>query len=70
MNTSALIDSPNFNTNLPPPLVPQQAVPTMSHPTEQQRETPAMKNSVSNAEILKSIQSIAKVMQQQLLFSS
>ena len=69
-STSVLMDLPNVNTNLPPPLVPQQATSAMSQPTQQQSETPAMANSVSSAKILESIQSIAKVMQQQLLFSS
>ena len=69
-NTSALLDLPNVNTNLPPPLTPQQMNPVMSQPTQQQAESPIASNPVSSNEILQSIQSIAKVMQQQLLFSS
>ena len=69
-STSALLDLPNINTNLPPPLTPQQTNPAMSQPTQQQTENPVVINSVSSNEILESIQSIAKVMQQQLLFSS
>ena len=68
-NTSALLDLPNVNTNLPPPLTPQQRNPVMSLPTQQQAENPIVTNPVSSNEILISIQSIA-VMQQQLLFSS
>ena len=41
----------------------------MSQPI-QQAEVPTLTNSVSSNEILESIQSIAKMMQQQLLFSS
>ena len=47
MNTSALMDLPNINTNLPPPLVPQQAVPMMSQSMQEQTETPVATNSVS-----------------------
>ena len=41
----------------------------MPQPTQQQTESPSA-SSVSSNEILESIQSIVKVMQQQLLFSS
>ena len=67
---SALMDLPNVNTNLPPPLMPQQAASTMSQPTQEHQEPPVTTDSVSSAEILESIQSNVKVMQQQLLFSS
>ena len=72
-NNSALLDLPNVNTNLPPPLTPQQmnqGDPVMSQPTHQQPEGPIATSPVSSNEILESIQSIVKVMQQQLLFSS
>ena len=76
-NNSALLDLPNVNTNLPPPLTPQQmnqvmtdAMTMMLQPNQQQAEGPIATNPVSSNEILESIQSIAKVMQQQLLFSS
>ena len=67
-NTSALLDLPNINTNLPLPLTPQQAASAMSQPTQEVVDRPVAMN--SSSEILESIQSIAKVMQQQLLFSS
>ena len=69
-NNSAIMDLPNINTNLPPPLVPQQTASTMPPPTQECQESPLTTDSVSSAEILEFIQSIAKVMQQQLLFSS
>ena len=42
----------------------------VSQSTQQQTETPIVSNIVSNSEILESIQSIMKVMQQKLMFSS
>ena len=72
-NNSALLDLPNVNTNLPPPLTPQQMNQVnrvMSQPIQQQPEGPIATSPVSSNKILESIQSIAKVMQQQLLFSS
>ena len=76
-NNSALLDLPNVQMNLPPPLIPQQssqvstdAVDTMAQPTRGQDETPIVTNAVSNSEILESIQNITKVMQQQLMFNS
>ena len=72
-NNSALLDLPNVNTNLPPPLTPQQMNQVnhvMSQPIQQQPEGPIVTSPVSSNKILESIQSIAKVMQQQLLFSS
>ena len=70
-NTSALLDLPNINTNLPPPLTPQtnQVNPvTLQFPQQQQEqqqpEQPGViaRNQVTNSEILESIQSITKVM--------
>ena len=72
-NNSALLDLPNVNTNLPSPLIPQQtnqANPVMSQPIQQQPEEAIATNPATSNEILESIQSIGKVMQQQLLFSS
>ena len=72
MNNSALLDLPNVNTNLPPPLTPQQidAVNRTSQHMQQQAPMQMVANAVSNSEILESIQNITKVMQQQLMFSS
>ena len=75
-NNSALLDLPNVNTNLPPPLTPQQTNQAMTDTMDAmpqsapQVEGPIVTNSVSSNEILESIQSIAKVMQEQLIFSS
>ena len=72
-NNSGLLDLPNVNVNLPPPLAPQQmnqVHPVMSRPIQQQTEVPIVTSSISSSEILESIQSIMKVIQQQLLFSS
>ena len=46
------------------------AVNAMSQPTREETEALIVTNTVSNSVILESIQSIAKVMQQQLMFSS
>ena len=75
VSSPGLLDLPNVNVNLPPPLTlqvtqPNQVMPMMPQPVEQQAEIPTMASSVSSSDILESIQSIAKVMQQQLLFSS
>ena len=66
ISSSALLDLPNINTNLPPPLLPN---PSPHHHQLHQTEVtnPAQ---VMNSEILKSIQSITEVMQQQLLLNS
>ena len=75
-NNSAILDLPNANMNLPPPLTPHQMNQVMTDATNvmpqsaPQAEGPIVGNPVSSNEILESIQSIAKVMQQQLLFSS
>ena len=75
-SNSAILDLPNVNTQLPPPLVPRQAgVTTMDRAdallqSQQQEQLLIMTNTVSNTELLESIQSITRVMQQQLLFSS
>ena len=70
VSNSAILDLPNVNTNLPPPLLPNPG----SHYHQQQHNKvhPMEVNSgqVTNSEILKSIQSITEVMQQQLLLNS
>ena len=66
-----LLDLPNINTNLPPPLMPNPN----SHYHQQHRNQVHQTEvsnpvQVTNSEILKSIQSIMEVMQQQLLLNS
>ena len=76
-NNSALLDLPNVQTNLPPPLTPQrlnqvstESVDGMAQTTRVQEEVTREANVVSNTDILESIQNITKVMQQQLMFNS
>ena len=70
VSSSAILDLPNINTNLPPPLLPNPS----SHYHQQQHNqvhpTEVNPGQVTNSEILKSIQSIMEVMQQQLLLNS
>ena len=66
ISSSALLDLPNINTNLPPPLLPN---PSPHHHQLHQTEV-TNPGQVTNSEILKSIQSITEVMQQQLLLNS
>ena len=70
VSNSAILDLPNVNTNLPPPLLPNPS----SHYHQQQHNqvhpTEVTSGHVTNSEILKSIQSITEVMQQQLLLNS
>ena len=66
VSSSALLDLPNINTNLPPPLLPN---PSPHHHQVHQTEV-TNPGQVTNSEILKSIQSITKLMQQQLLLNS
>ena len=58
-----------MNTNLPPPLLPN---PSLHHHHQHQVHQAEVSNpgQVTNSEILKSIQSITNVMQQQLLLNS
>ena len=73
VSNQGLLDLPNVNVNLPPPLTPQVTQSSqhmMPQPVEQQAEMPTRTNRVSSSDILESIQSIAKIMQQQILFSS
>ena len=72
---STILDLPNINTNLPPPITPHQVNQTSPElggkmHRAQQPEGLVATNSVSSNEILESIQSIAKIMQQQLMFNS
>ena len=64
---SAILDLPNINTNLPPPLLPNPS-PHHHHQVHQMEVTNL--GQVMNSEILKSIQGITEVMQQQLLLNS
>ena len=66
VSSSALLDLPNVNTNLPPPLIPN---PNPHYYQPHQTEV-TNQGQVTNSEILKSIQSITEVMQQQLLLNS
>ena len=66
VSNSAIFDLPNVNTNLPPPLLPNPS----SHYHQPQHPTEVNSGQVTNSEILKSIQSITEVMQQQLLLNS
>ena len=72
-NNSVLLDLPNVNTNLTPPLKPQQMNQVDSvipQSTQQQPEGMIRTSQVTSSEILESIQSIMKVLQQELLFNS
>ena len=70
-SSPTLLDLPNVNTNLPPPLLPN---PTSNYHQQHHNHIHQMEVSnpgqVTNSEILKSIQSITEVMQQQLLLNS
>ena len=70
-NSSALLDLTNVNTNLPPPLLPNPSS-HYHHQHHNQVHHAEVSNpgQVTNSEILKSIQSITEVMQQQLLLNS
>ena len=66
VSSSALLDLPNINTNLPPPLLPNPC----PHHHQLHQMGVANPGQVTNSKILKSIQSITEVMQQQLLLNS
>ena len=69
VSSSAILDLPNVNTNLPPPLLPNPGSHQNQHHKVHQTEV-TNPGQVTNSEILKSIQSITEVMQQQLLLNS
>ena len=66
VSSSALMGLPNINTNLPPPLLPN---PSPNHHNQLHQTEVTNPGQVTNSEILKSIQSITEVMQQQLLLN-
>ena len=71
VSNSAILDLPNVNMNLLPPLLPN---PSSHYHQQHHNQVHQMESSnpgqVTNSEILKSIQSITEVMQQQLLLNS
>ena len=70
VSSSAILDLPNVNANLPPPLLPN---PSSHYHQQWHNQVHLMEvnpGQVTNSEILKSIQSITEVMQQQLLLNS
>ena len=70
VSSSAILDLPNVNTNLPPPLLPNPSAHYHHQHQNQVHQTEVNPGQVMNSEILKSIQSITEVMQQQLLLNS
>ena len=70
VSNSAILDLPNVNTNLPPPLLPNPSSHYHQQQHNQVHRTEVNSGQVINSEILKSIQSIMEVMQQQLLLNS
>ena len=71
VSSSAILDLPNINTNLPPPLLPNPSSHYhQQHHTQVHQTESSNPGQVTNSEILKSIQSITEVMQQQLLLNS
>ena len=69
-SSSALLDLPNINTNLPPPLLPNPSSHYHHQHHNQVHQTEVNSGQVTNSEILKSIQSITEIMQKQLLLNS
>ena len=69
VSSSAILDLPNVNTNLPPPLLPNLSSHHQHH-HNQVHQMEVNPGQVTKSEILKSIQSITEVMQQQLLLNS
>ena len=71
VSNSAILDLPNVNTNLPPPLLPNQSFHYHQQHHNQVHQTESSNpGQVTNSEILKTIQNITEVMQQQLLLNS
>ena len=70
-SSPTLLDVPNVNTNLPPPLMPN---PSSHYHQQHHNQVHQMElgnpGQDTNSEILKSIQSITEVIQQQLLLNS
>ena len=69
VNSSALLDLSNVNTNLPPPLLPN-ASPHQHHNHQVHQVEITNPGQATNSEILKCIQSITEVMQEQILLNS
>ena len=69
VSSSVILDLPNVNTSLPPPLLPNPSSHQNQHHQVHQTEV-TNPGQVTNSKILKSIQSITEVMQQQLLLNS
>ena len=67
-DNSALLDLPNVQTELPEPLTPHRITPPVLTHVEEVINNPSA-SSVTNTQILESIQNITKVMQQQLIFN-
>ena len=70
ISSSAILDLPNVNTNLPPPLLPNPSPHHHHHHNQVHQVEVNNPGQVTNSEILRSIQSITEVMQQQLLLNS
>ena len=70
ISNSAILDLRNVNTNLPPPLLPNPSSHYHQQHHNQEHQMEVNPGQVTNSEILKSIQSITEVMQQQLLLNS
>ena len=70
ISSSTLLDLPNVNTNLSPPLLPNPSPHHHQHHNQVLQVEVNNPGQVTNSEILKSIQSITEVMQQQLLLNS
>ena len=71
ISNSTILDLPNVNTNLPPPLLPDPSSHYhQQHHNQVHQTEPSNPGQVTNSEILISIQSITEVMQQQLLLNS
>ena len=70
VSSSAILDLPNINTNLPPPLLQNPSSHYHQQHDNQVHSREVNTGQVTNSEILKSIQSIMEVMQQQLLLNS
>ena len=69
VSSSTILDLPNVNTNLPPPLLPNPSSHHQHH-YNQVHQMEVNPGQVMKSEILKSIQSIMEVIQQQLLLNS